>query len=109
MAGFVRDPRSRRPLLTAAAVTVSVALAAVALGVFPVGGRAVRLGLHPAAKVAPLYLLVELGPLVVLGAVGAAALAYRGEFRAWRPLLVLFAPPSLIPKCPISGSSATAR
>jgi hypothetical protein len=86
---FLRDPSTRRPVLFAAAVTVAVLAAAVALGIFPVGGRGVRLVLHPMTKVAPVYLLVELGPLLVFGAAGVAVLVYRGATGPFRPLLGL--------------------
>jgi hypothetical protein len=88
---FFREPPTRRPVVIAAVVTVAVLAAAVAVGIFPTGGRAVRLALHPAAKVAPAYLLVELGPLFVLGVVGVVVLLYRRGFRPFWPLLGLLA------------------
>jgi hypothetical protein len=89
--GFVREAETRRPLLLAAAVTTAAGLAAVALGIFPLGERTVRFALHPAAKLAPVYLLVELGPLFLLGAVGTALVAYRRATRPLWPLLFLLA------------------
>jgi hypothetical protein len=46
---------------------------------------------HPVTKIAPGYLLVELGPLLVLGTVGMILLAVRPELRHSRSLLGLFA------------------
>jgi hypothetical protein len=88
---FLRDRAARGPLLIAAAVTVLVAVAAVAVGIFPLGGRAIRLALHPATKVAPAYLLLELGPQFVFGTLGVIVLAYRRELRPLLPLLGLLA------------------
>src|SRR5262249_10887589 len=45
----------------------------------------------PAAKFAPAYLLVELGPLLVLGTAGMILLATRSELRHARILLGLLA------------------
>ena len=87
---FLRDPLWRRPLLVSASITVAVVIAALALGVFPLEGRAMQLGAHATLKIAPLYLLVELGPLIVFGLLGLTLIVYRGETRGWRTLLCLF-------------------
>lgn len=88
---FVRDRATRLPVVISAVIFLGVLAAAVGLGVFPLGNRTVSIALHPMTKVAPAYLLVDLGPLFVLGVFGAILLAYRGEFRPYWPLLGLLA------------------
>src|SRR5262249_41778641 len=62
--GFFREGETRRPLLLAAALTAGVVLAAVALGVFPIGGRAVGLPLPPPAQPGPGLPARRAGPAV---------------------------------------------
>lgn len=88
---FVRDSSARLPLVIAAGITLAVLGAAVALEIFPVGSGTVAVAVHPMTKVAPVYLLIELGPLFVLGLVGAALAFFRSEFRPLRPLVGLLA------------------
>ena len=88
LATFLRDPAVRRRLLAAAAGTVVVLGTAVAGGIFPGGSRSLKLALHPVAKLAPAYLLVELGPLFILGAVGVV-LYRRQALSHLRPALLL--------------------
>ncbi len=99
LSGFFRDPPARPPLLLAAGVTVLVFVGARALGVFPDGNRALGLGVHPMTKVAPLYLLGELGPLFVFGVVGAGMLLYRGGSGGWLPLVALLGSTLLLGFC----------
>jgi hypothetical protein len=51
----------------------------VLVGVFPVGAHSVRIALHPVAKLAPAYLLIELGPLIVFGTVGIVVALRKGS------------------------------
>lgn len=86
---FLRDAQRREPLLFAAGLTTLVVAAAITVGIFPLGSRALQLAVHPAAKYAPFYLLVELGPLFACGTIGVVLLVFRGESRAFGTLLIL--------------------
>lgn len=86
---FVRESSTRLPLLLAAGITLAVLGAAVTLEIFPVGSGTVTLAVHPMLKVAPAYLLIELGPLFVLGLFGAALAFLRSGLRPLRHLVGL--------------------
>jgi hypothetical protein len=75
---FLRDNRIRAHILLAGSVSLAVILGAFALHVFPPGSGVLRLGLHPAAKYGPIYLLLDLGPLFLFGAVGLFLCLRRG-------------------------------
>jgi hypothetical protein len=84
-----RDPRARLSMVMAVGAILTIACSAVLLGVFPLGQRALQPALHSLAKIAPIYLIVELGPLFLLGLAGAYAVARGRVSSEERGLLVL--------------------
>jgi hypothetical protein len=88
---FFREPRRRIHLLATGAMTVALVGCAYALEVLPRGGTPLRLYPHLFTKLAPFYLLVELGPLFVFGTVGVAWALYRHQFRPMAVLGLLLA------------------
>ncbi len=92
---FVRDEDGRLHLIlpfAAAAVTLG---GAVALGMFPLSAGVITLHFHPIAKVAPLYLLVDLGPLFLFGIAGLAVVIAGGRVGE-RGLVLALAPPAIL-------------
>ena len=86
---FLKRSESRSHIVLAALVSLAVILSAFGLHVFPARSGALRLGLHPAAKYGPIYLLIELGPLSIFGAVGLYGCRRRGLDASMRSMLLL--------------------
>jgi hypothetical protein len=86
-----RGERSVPALVSEAAAAAATVLGVIASGALPVPGTALQVAIHPMAKVAPLYLLVELGPLAVAGAWGIVlCIRSRGAILAsWRDWALL--------------------
>ena len=78
---LVRDPRRQWPVVLTGATIVLVLAAAGALHVFPTSRGAVALGPHPIAKFAPLYLLIDIGPILIFGVIGLVLVALRSRLR----------------------------
>ncbi len=88
---FLRGNEERTHIVLSSLITIVVILGAFGLQVFPARGGALRLGIHPMAKVAPVYLLVELGPLFVFGAIGLYLSLRQGRIPFFRSMLLLLA------------------
>lgn len=84
-----RHPRYWLPHVASAGVVVAIGAAAVALGIFPAKAHSIRVAVHPALRLAPAYLLIELGPLFLLGMAGIGILACRRRLRPYLPLVAL--------------------
>jgi hypothetical protein len=86
-----RFERPAAALVTGTSLAATTAMV-VALRAIPIQGGALGVGLHPVAVIAPIYLVVELGPLVIIGVTGLV-LTYRGASMAerdmWLGLLVV--------------------
>jgi hypothetical protein len=74
------------------AVAGMVLLGSGALAMFPLTGGLVTLGLHPVAKLAPLYLLVDLGPLFVFAVAGVVVLVAEGRLARRSAIIGLLVP-----------------
>lgn len=68
---------------------VGLLLAFVRLDIFPLGARVVSLHPHSALRVAPLYLLLDLGPLFLFGLAGVVLVLGRGRDTMHRDHVVL--------------------
>ena len=88
---FVGNNENRPPILLESLVALVVILGAFALQLFPAPSGALRPGIHPMAKYAPIYLLVELGPIFVFGVVGLYLTLRRGRIASSFSLLILLA------------------
>jgi len=86
---FFRNSRLRGPLLISAACTILIVIMAIGLGVFPLGRRVIWLAAHSIVKFAPAYLLIELGPLFVLGMLGMVVLARARRLGTLTTALIL--------------------
>ena len=67
---FLRKEESRVNITASFMVALGLILMAFRLQILPVRGDAFRFAIHPMAKIAPVYLLVEHGPLFVFAVVG---------------------------------------
>jgi hypothetical protein len=89
---FFRERETRYRIAFASLVALVVIFGGFVLELFPARTGELTLGLHRMAKIAPIYLLVELGPLFVLGSAGLY-LSLRGgrytDFRSVFPLLLM--------------------
>jgi hypothetical protein len=88
---FLRGNEGRAHIVLSSLVSIVVILSAFGLQLFPARGGALRLGIHPMAKFAPIYLLVELGPLFAFGAVGLYLSLRQGRIPFFHSMLLLLA------------------
>jgi hypothetical protein len=86
---FLRDSRERGLILLSGLACLAVVAGGFALDVFPRGSGVMQLSLHPAAKYGPIYLLLDLGPLFLFGAVGLYLCLRRGLDASLRSIALL--------------------
>jgi hypothetical protein len=86
---LVREPARRWPAVLTGATIVLVLAAARALEVFPTSRGAVAPGPHPIAKFAPLYLLIDIGPILIFGLIGLLLVAIRSRLRGHELLIAM--------------------
>jgi len=89
---FLREREMRYPIALASLVALAVISGGFGLQLFPARSGEMIVGIHPMTKFAPLYLLVELGPLFVFGAAGVYLCVRRGRYTAFHsvfPLLLI--------------------
>jgi hypothetical protein len=67
---LLRKPEVRRSTVILGLALVGTVLLTIALGAVPVQGGLLKIGLHRVALVAPFYLAIEVGPLVLLAVIG---------------------------------------
>jgi hypothetical protein len=89
LGSFLRESGRRATILLSLLAATGVIAGAFALRVFPLGSGALHLGIHPMAKYGPLYLLVELGPIFVFGAIGIYLSLRRGNIAGYHSMLLL--------------------
>jgi len=68
---WIRGAISFAAIFPAGVVIGALGVGLCALGMFPFGEPIVHFGPHPAVKVAPALLLVDLGPVLLMGLIGA--------------------------------------
>jgi hypothetical protein len=88
---FLQEKQTRFPIAVASLVAIAVISGAFALQLFPAHTGQLRLGIHPMTKFGPIYLLVELGPLLVFGVVGLFLCLRRRQSTVFHPILLLLA------------------
>jgi drug/metabolite transporter superfamily protein YnfA len=88
---FIRDCGSRFPILLELLVACAGIVGAFALGLFPARSGALHLALHPMTKYAPLYLLIEMGPIFVFGLTGIYLALRRDRTGSSTSLLLVLA------------------
>ena len=76
------------PWLTSAAVALALVGFAYAIQLLPPGQQPMVLRIHSVAKIAPAYLIAELGPIFLLGAMGLF-LAWRSRTKHLDALVIL--------------------
>ena len=93
---FVKSKESRLPIIVESSIACAIIICAFALRLFPSPSGSLRLGIHSMTKYAPVYLLVELGPIFVFGLAGLYLAARRGRIRSFASLLILLSLSSVI-------------
>jgi hypothetical protein len=86
---FLQEKHLRFPIAVESLAVTAVILGAFLLQLFPARSSQLGLGFHAMTKYAPIYLLVELGPLFVFGALGLYLCLLRRRSTEFRPVLVL--------------------
>jgi hypothetical protein len=89
MSSFLIREESRRHIISVSLVSLVVLLGGFALQFFPLRTGALHFRVHPMLKIAPAYLLVELGPIFVFGAVGLYQSWRRGRTTFYGSMFLL--------------------
>jgi hypothetical protein len=80
---------ARASVICAGVMVIVVFSAALALEIFPLRGNLLRFKLHRTALVAPIYLVIELGPLFLMGIAGLLIVLRRREQASMGAMLTL--------------------
>jgi hypothetical protein len=81
-----RSPETRRSTVILGVALAASVLLTIAVGAVPVQGGLLTIGLHRMGRIAPFYLAIDAGPLVLLAVVGffvSRSGAARREYSAW--------------------------
>lgn len=86
---FLRSKQLRLRIVAASLLALTVVAGAFALQLFPARSGQLRLGIHRAARYGPVYLLIELGPVLLFGVAGLYLCLRRRQSAIFRPILCL--------------------
>jgi hypothetical protein len=83
-----RDPILFLEAMVPAALAAGIIGCGIWIGMFPTSGASLKFHIHPIVRLAPFYLIAELGPLAIFGSLGLCVTLVR-DFRECRPILLL--------------------